>query len=369
MKPVQSVVHAGMCVVERGWLPDAPMRWAIRQLCAQRLKAERRNRGVLGQQEAIAAFVDALGRAEIAVLPDKANAQHYAVPPELFQLMLGPRLKYSCCWWDPTVRSLAEAEDASLALTAAHANVRDGMDILELGCGWGSLALWMAERYSQSRIVGVSNSVSQRRFIEAEARRRQLTNLTVVTADMNVFSTHERYDRVVSVEMFEHMRNYRALLERIDTWLRPNGQLFVHVFCHQQLAYFFEEEGAGNWMGRHFFSGGVMPSADLLPAVPSGFALDAQWEWDGRHYARTARAWLHNLDTRRAEAMEVLARARNGEDPRVWFGRWRLFLMACEELFGFGGGCEWGVAHYRFSKRREPAFHIAAPGHRPTPLE
>jgi cyclopropane-fatty-acyl-phospholipid synthase len=360
MKPVQSVVNAGMRVVEGGWLPDAPIRWAIRRLCAQRLKTERRSRGRLEQQEAIAAFVDALGRTEIAAVPEKANAQHYAVPPELFQLMLGPRLKYSCCWWDPAVRSLAEAEDASLARTAAYADLGDGMDILELGCGWGSLSLWMAERYPRGRIVAVSNSVSQRRFIEAEVRRRQLTNLTVVTADMNVFSTPERYDRVVSVEMLEHMRNYHVLLERIATWLRPNGQLFIHVFCHRELAYFFEEEGAGNWMGRHFFSGGLMPSADLLPSVPSGFTLDAQWQWDGRHYARTARAWLNNLDARRAEALEVLARAPNGGDPHIQFGRWRLFLMACEELFGFEGGREWGVAHYRFLKTAQSQVGLAS---------
>jgi len=360
MKPAQSMVDAGMSLVERGWVPDAPMRWAIRRLCAQRLRTERRNRGGLGQQDAMASFVDGLRRAEIASLPEKANAQHYAVPPELFQLMLGPRLKYSCCWWDHTVRSLADAEDASLTLTAAHAELGDGMDILELGCGWGSLSLWMAERYPHSRIVGVSNSVSQRRFIEAEARRRRLTNLTIVTADMNVFSTLERYDRVVSVEMFEHMRNYHVLLERIADWLRPNGRLFVHVFCHRQLAYFFEEEGAGNWMGRHFFSGGLMPSADLLPAVPSHLTLDAQWQWDGLHYARTARAWLNNLDARRPEALNVLARGRHGDDPHVWFGRWRLFLMACEELFGFEGGREWGVAHYRFSKAARARVGLAS---------
>jgi cyclopropane-fatty-acyl-phospholipid synthase len=250
VKSAQSIADGAMNLVERGWLPDVAIRWGIRRLCAQRLRAERRSRGGLGQKDAITSFVDGLQRAEVAAVPEKANAQHYSVPPEFFQLILGPRLKYSCCWWDHTVQSLAEAEDASLALTAAHANLGDGMDILELGCGWGSLSLWMAERYPHSRIVGVSNSVSQRRFIEAEARRRRLTNLTLVTADMNGFSTPERYDRVVSVEMFEHMRNYHALLERIATWLRPNGQLFVHVFCHRELAYFFEEEGQTiGWAG------------------------------------------------------------------------------------------------------------------------
>jgi cyclopropane-fatty-acyl-phospholipid synthase len=265
-------------------------------------------------------------------------------------MMLGPRLKYSSCWWDETTGSLAEAEEASLALTAAHADLGDGMDILELGCGWGSLSLWMAERYPRSRIVGVSNSHEQRRFIEAAARRRRLSNVTIVTADMNVFSTERTFDRVVSVEMFEHMRNYRVLLDRVAGWLRPHGLLFVHVFCHKELAYFFDEEGAGNWMGRHFFSGGVMPSADLLPSVPSAFMLDEQWHWNGQHYARTARAWLANLDGHRADALGVLARAYGGADAARWLGRWRMFLMACEELFGYAEGREWGVAHYRFSK-------------------
>ena len=355
-----TVTERIMALAERGWVPDAAIRWGIRRLCAERLRLERGRRGGLPQHDAIVAFIEGLRGAEVALVPDKANAQHYAVPPELFQLMLGRRLKYSACWWNDTATSLDAAEEASLALTAEHAALEDGLDILELGCGWGSLSLWMAERYPRSRIVGVSNSHSQRRFIEREARSLGLTNLSVVTADMNVFSTDERFDRVVSVEMFEHMRNYHALFDRIATWLRPDGLLFVHVFCHRDLPYFFEEDGAGNWMGRHFFSGGLMPSADLLPLVSSDFTLVGQWHWDGRHYARTARAWLANLDAHRTEVLEVLAAAYGARDAWRGLGRWRIFLMACEELFGYAGGREWGVAHYRFSRKSRARIERAS---------
>jgi cyclopropane-fatty-acyl-phospholipid synthase len=349
MSTVDAMTDRLMRPVECGWLPDPAIRWGIRRLCAERLRSERRKRGEQPQRAAIERFVATLRGDAIAPVPDKANAQHYAVPAELFELMLGRRLKYSCCWWDETTPDLDAAEEASLALTAAHANLHDGLDILDLGCGWGSLSLWMAERYPRSRIVGVSNSHSQRRFIEARARERGLANLSIVTADMNAFAIDRRFDRVVSVEMFEHMRNYHALLQRVAAWLRPGGQLFVHVFCHRELAYLFQEQGAGNWMGRHFFSGGLMPSADLLPSVESPFVLDEAWQWDGRHYARTARAWLDHLDERRSATLAVLGQAYGDGEARRWLGRWRIFLMACEELFGYADGAEWGVAHYRFS--------------------
>lgn len=346
------VVDSAFGLVERGWVPDAVVRLAIRRLCAQRLRDERPDNGRT-DREAIETFIDSLRGAEVAPVPHKANDQHYEVPAELFRLMLGPHLKYSCGLWDGPVTSLAQAEEAALAHTALHADLHDGMRILELGCGWGSLSLWMARHFPASRIVSVSNSSGQRQFIEHEARRRGISNLQVVTADINAFEPRESFDRIVSVEMFEHMRNYHVLLARIAGWLEPEGRLFVHVFCHRRFAYFFQEEGAGNWMGRHFFSGGLMPSADLLPSIESPLAVEAQWRWDGRHYQRTANAWLANLDAMRAPALEVLARTYGSAEAARWFGRWRIFFMACAELFGYAGGSEWGIAHYRFARAAE----------------
>jgi cyclopropane-fatty-acyl-phospholipid synthase len=342
-------LSAATAAVERGWVPDPAVRWGIRRLCVQRL---RQQTGVIedsgGDRAALARFIDRLRTSEIALLPEKANQQHYEVPADLFRLMLGPRLKYSCCWWEKGAGSLAAAEDVSLRLTSTHAGIEDGMRVLELGCGWGSLTLWLAEHYPHCSIVSVSNSASQRAFIEAAARERGLSNVSIVTADMNVFDADRRFDRVVSVEMFEHMRNHSALLSRIARWIEPDGRLFIHVFCHRRFAYEFDTDGAQNWMGRHFFTGGLMPSADLLPSLPSPFALEDEWRWPGMHYARTAEAWLANLDARSGEVLHALQRAYGHEDASRWLQRWRIFLMACAELFGYAGGSEWGVAHYRF---------------------
>ena len=346
--------------MERGWVPDPAVRWGIRRLCAQRLHQQRRAYQVDGDRSSLTGFIARLDSAAIAPVPDKANAQHYEVPAELFRLMLGPRMKYSCCWWDRTTRSLADAEEESLGITATHADIQDGMRILELGCGWGSLSLWLAERYPRCSIVGLSNSASQRQHIEAAAADRGLRNLTIVTADMNHFDTDRRFDRIVSVEMFEHMRNHPQLLARIARWLLPDGRLFIHVFCHRRFPYFFETEGAHNWMGRHFFTGGMMPSTDLLPSVPSRFAVEQQWLWPGTHYALTAEAWLANFDLRHDEVLAVLRRAHGPADAERWFVRWRVFLMACAEMFGYSGGHEWGVAQYRFAPRAEGRLREAS---------
>jgi cyclopropane-fatty-acyl-phospholipid synthase len=338
---------------ERGRIPDAAVRWGIRRLCGQRLRQEAARWPAGNEPAALARFLDSLRESEIAAVPDKANEQHYEVPVELFRLMLGPRLKYSACLWDDGVVSLAEAEVRALRVTAAHALIEDGMQVLELGCGWGSLSLWLAEAYPRCAVVGVSNSGSQHAFIEAEARARRLPNLTIVTADINGFDPGRRFDRVVSVEMFEHIRNHRRLLERIARWLQPDGRLFVHVFRHRRHAYLFETAGAHNWMGRNFFTGGMMPSADLLPAVAAPFVMEDRWDWDGTHYARSADAWLARLDAHRAAALGVLARAYGPSEAGHWLARWRIFLMACSELFGYAGGREWGVTHYRFAPRLE----------------
>ena len=338
-------------LAERGWLPDAVIRRAIRTLASQRLEQERGARGSLAQPEAIRQFIARLRHEPVALVPQKANEQHYEVPPALFKLMLGPALKYSCCWWNPQTSTLGQAESHSLNLTIEHADLADGMRILELGCGWGSLSLEMARRYPASDIVAVSNSTRQREHIQGEAARLGLRNLRVHTVDMNTFDPGVQFDRIVSVEMFEHMRNYPALLSRVARWLSPTGRLFVHVFCHRTFAYVFDEHDDDGWMGRHFFSGGMMPSADLLPSVPSPLRLERRWHWDGTHYQRTADAWLGNLDRHRAEALAVLAQTYGAHEATRWFGRWRLFLLACSEVFGYAGGGEWGVAHYRFAPK------------------
>ena len=294
----------------------------------------------------MAQFAAELCRAPVAIETDAANAQHYEVPAEFFVRALGPHLKYSACLWD-RARTLAEAEADMLALTCARADLSDGQDVLELGCGWGSLTLWMAERYPASRVTGVSNSASQRAFILARAAERGLGNVDVITADMRTFVAPGTYDRVVSVEMFEHLRNYHEVLRRIAQWLRPDGRLFVHVFCHRRFAYPFEVDGDGDWMARHFFTGGLMPSADLLPRFDDHLVVEDSFLLDGTHYARTAEAWLANTDRHTAELRRVLDTATGGDGARA-VRRWRLFFMACAELFGHAGGSEWPVAHYRF---------------------
>ena len=281
----------------------------------------------------------------IAAVPDSANRQHYEVPAEFFQASLGPKLKYSSCLWNKAM-TLAEAEIEALAETCVHADLQDGQSILELGCGWGSLTLWMAEKYPHATITGVSNSASQRHYIEGQCRSRGLSNVTILTADMNDFDVDGRFDRIVSIEMFEHMRNWRTLLSRVRRWVHPDGRLMIHVFCHASDPYLFQDRGNSDWMARHFFSGGMMPSFDLVQNFADLFHLEESWKWDGTHYARTAEAWLDNLDEHRAEARSALT---PGGDAARAVQRWRMFFMACAELFGMDGGQTWLVGHYRLA--------------------
>ena len=336
-----SAIAMATGVIERVPLPDLVTNAGISWL------VERTRRKLAGRTDGEeAAFARSMAESPVAVRPDAANAQHYEVPAAFFGLVLGARRKYSCCLYRGEDDTLDMAEKHALAETAEHADLADGQDILELGCGWGSLSLWMAERFPRSRITAVSNSRSQRAYIEAEARARGFENLRVVTADMNDFSIDTRFDRVVSVEMFEHMTNWHALLRKVHGWLRPDGRLFLHVFSHRAGSYRFDTDDKEDWIAQHFFTGGIMPSHGLIRRVASGFMTEQEWQWSGTHYARTARDWLANFDRNDAAVSEVL-RSVYGAEAGLWRRRWRLFFLATAGLFGHAGGSEWGVSHYR----------------------
>ena len=338
MSPVASAIQ----MFEGAPLPDFARRAAVGLLV-----------GATGQKLAAGGSADdgfarAMDDFPIAQDTDAANRQHYELPAAFFERVLGPHLKYSCCYFEPGVSDLAEAEAEALRQTATNADLQDGQSILELGCGWGSLSLWMANAFPRARIVSVSNSASQRDFIEGRARRRGLSNLQVVTADMNDFAPDQRFDRIVSVEMFEHMANWRALLTRARTWLAPSGRLFIHVFSHRSAPYRFDAADKADWIAQHFFTGGIMPSHGLIRRFDDLFSVEAEWRWNGSHYARTARAWLANYDRHASEIAPIL-RDVYGPQATLWGRRWRLFFLATEGLFGHGGGEAWGVSHYRLA--------------------
>lgn len=340
MKPIE--------LAEKGLVPDWLIRRGIRALLKRRLLGEAVD-DPEAQSMRYQALMDELADSSIAIETVAANEQHYEVPAAFFQQVLGQRLKYSSALWPPGVDDLDEAETAMLEQTCRNAMLADGQDVLELGCGWGSLTLWMASRYPASRITAVSNSGSQREHIEKRASELGLDNIEVITCDVNDLSLEKRFDRIVSVEMFEHVRNYRQLLGRLAAWMRPDARLFVHIFCHRFLAYPFETQGEDNWMGRHFFTGGLMPAADTLLHFADDVVIERRWLYSGEHYAKTARGWLDNLD-RRSRYVRSIMDEVYGDDAAVWQQRWRIFFMACEELFGFDGGRQWLVGHFRFRK-------------------
>jgi len=339
----------GIELAERGWLPDPIVRHGIRGLLARRLAQENGNCRE-ANAEAQRALIARLRGSPVALETAAANRQHYEVPSAFFERVLGKWLKYSSGYWPAGIDTLDAAEEAMLRLTCQRAQLADGMEVLDLGCGWGSLSLWIATHYPHCRVVGVSNSRSQRAFIEARARGLGLHNVRIITADVNEFVAPQQFDRAISVEMFEHVRNYQVLLERIAGWLRSTGKLLVHVFCHAEMAYPFETEGEDDWMGRNFFSGGLMPSADLLLHFQRDLAIEDRWLIDGTHYARTLEAWLTRLDVQRDELRAILA-AGGEPDPHRALERWRIFLMACAELFAYRRGHEWLVGHYLFAQR------------------
>ncbi|MBN1321622.1 MAG: class I SAM-dependent methyltransferase [Thermoleophilia bacterium] len=333
-----------------GLLPDKILRRVVRTRVKGLVHSlEGQSPEERGERER--ALLAGLERGPIAIAPEDANRQHYDLPPGFFQAVLGPRLKYSSCYWPAGVVDLGGAEEAMLALTAERAGLEDGQDILDLGCGWGSLSLWAAERFPRCRILAVSNSREQRNYIQQACAVRGLANVEVVTQEVGAFEPGRTFDRVVSVEMFEHARNHGLLLRRVAGWLKPEGKLFVHVFCHRRHLYAFERDGMGGWMEERFFSGGIMPSWDYLTRYQDELVLAARWEVDGTHYARTLRAWLENLDHRREAVTPLLESTYGRGKARLWLAYWRVFFIACEETFALGSGREYFVGHYLFCGR------------------
>jgi cyclopropane-fatty-acyl-phospholipid synthase len=336
-------------LLERDVIPDGLIRLGIRRICAARLR-EQQAGGVAQQARRREQFIAELKRSPIALRTEAANAQHYEVPAEFFQLVLGKRLKYSCGYWPEEARTLDESEETMLELYCKRARLEDGQAVLELGCGWGSLSLYIAQRFPSSRVVGVSNSRTQKAFIEARAQALGLKNLEIQTADMNIFAAGGQFGRVISIEMFEHMRNYERLLSRVASWMKPDGLLFVHIFTHKKFAYPYEVRDASDWMAKYFFTGGIMPSDDLLAEFQNDVKLIEHWQVDGTHYQKTSEAWLRKMDEQREKILELFAQTYGDEQKLRWFVRWRLFFMACAELFGYQGGRQWLVSHYLFKK-------------------
>jgi cyclopropane-fatty-acyl-phospholipid synthase len=341
-------------MAEKGLLPDSAIRSGIRRLSQTRLdeiSAADCERSIRIETD----FITAMNQSPIALVPELANAQHYEVPAEFFQLCLGKHRKYSSCFWLPDTRTLDEAEANALKLSCEHADLANGQQVLELGCGWGSLALWMAEHYPQSNITAVSNSNSQREYIQATAKTRGLHNIQVITCDMNTFNPADhgiqhQFNRVVSVEMFEHMRNHQLLYKKVHDWLLPGGKFFMHIFVHRSTPYAFEVQGEDDWMSQFFFSGGMMPSDDLPLHFQQHLKLKQRWRWDGTHYEKTANAWLDNMDLHKDKITPILESTYGAENAEQWRNRWRIFYMACAELFGYRHGQEWWVTHYQFER-------------------
>lgn len=338
-----ALIRTALPIFESSIMPDTVTRLAIDTLVGH----TRRNLANIPPQ-ATAKFACEMKARPIAIHTDAANAQHYEVPAAFFVLVLGAQRKYSCCYYENPSTSLDEAEEFSLSQTAAHAGLADGQSILELGCGWGSLSLWMARAYPLARITAVSNSYTQRTEIEKRAADEGLSNLTVITADANTFDPKKTFDRIVSIEMFEHMSNWHALLARLRQCLHPDGRLFLHVFTHHTTPYRFDHNDSSDWIGKNFFTGGIMPSARLIDEFSDLFHVEQRWQWAGTHYARTAKDWLTNLDAN-SEAIMRLFETCYGRDAALWHRRWRLFFLATEGLFGHDSGCQWGVCHYRLA--------------------
>lgn len=340
--------------MEQGKIPDFVIRMGIRRLLKTRLLQMKNE--VNGQlSHYLANYVQQLKSSPLAILTDVANQQHYEVPTEYFHLSLGAHKKYSSCYWTDEMLTLEQAEQKSLDLSIEHAQIQNGMAVLELGCGWGSLSLELARRFPDSKITSVSNSRTQKLYIDEQARLRGLSNLTVLTRDLSKEESYDfgetKYDRVMSIEMMEHLRNYEKFFSLVSKSMKKEAKFFIHIFTHKTTPYFFETEGEDNWMGKYFFSGGQMPSRDLFDQFDKDLRVEQKWDWNGQHYQKTLEAWLHKMDQNEEVIRELFAQAYGQHQVETWINRWRVFYMACAELFGYNKGEEWGVTHYLMSRK------------------
>jgi len=331
-------------------IPDFLIRIGIRRLLKQRLKDE--NKGSPEKNQAhLMELINELKNSPIAIATEAANEQHYEVPTEFYEYCLGKHLKYSSGYWNDGVSDIDTSETDMLELTCQRAELQNGQDVLELGCGWGSLSLFMAARFPQSNFTVVSNSRTQKIYIDEQAGQRRLKNLRVITANINDFKPLQTFDRVVSVEMFEHMRNYKKLMHLVSSALNTEGKLFVHIFTHREYAYKFEVTDETDWMSKYFFTGGIMPSDDLLLYFNDQLSIEKHWHISGTHYSKTSEAWLKNMDKHKNKIIPLFETTYGKSEALKWWVYWRVFYMACAELWGYKNGKEWIVSHYLFNKK------------------
>jgi len=343
--------NLALSMVEKGLIPDLLVRIGIRALLRKRLIDINSSECELADKNQMK-MISVMNNSPIAMNTSSANEQHYEVLPEFYELVLGERFKYSCCFWGEDTNNLDTAEINALKITCKRAKLSDGQTVLDMGCGWGSLSLWIAENYPNSSVLSVSNSKTQKTFIENIAKSKNFTNINVITKDMKEFNTDKKFDRIVSLEMFEHMKNYKKLFNRVSKWLNNDGLFFMHIFCHKTVPYEFIDNGPNDWMSRHFFTGGIMPSDDLPLFFQDDLSIAKRWRWNGNHYAKTCNAWLKRMDSQESTIMPVLERVY-GDNKKKWQQRWRIFFMSCSELFAFSGGNEWYVSHYLFKKNNK----------------
>lgn len=340
--------------MEQGFVPDPVIRFGVRSLLKQRLQ-EMQSQEEKAQGEFIKVHADLLRKSPLAIMTKQANEQHYEVPTEFYELCLGQHKKYSSCYWDSHTVELEQAERNALNISIERAEIKDGMRILELGCGWGSLSLELARRFPNSAITAVSNSATQKKFIDSQGEKNGFKNLTILTRDLGKEESYnfgsEKFDRVMSIEMMEHIRNYEKFFSLVSANMKPEAKMFVHIFTHKKTPYFFETDGEDNWMGKYFFSGGQMPARDLFDLFDQDLKVESKWDWNGTHYQKTLEAWLHKMDQNEDKVKGLFEQAYGKEQAEVWINRWRVFYIACSELFGFNNGEEWAVTHYLLSKK------------------
>ena len=329
-----------LTIAELGLIPDVFIKTAVRFITKKRLNES-------GIHENKLNVIKSISEGGIAEKTDDANEQHYEVPPEFFKYALGKNLKYSCSFFDKT-DSLDEAEKSMIELYIERADIQEGHDILDLGCGWGSFSLYVAEKYPSVSITAVSNSKDQIAFIQNEAKRRGLFNIKASKMDVNNLDLDNKFDRIVSIEMFEHLRNYKLILNSLNSLLKPDGRLFIHIFCHKELTYFYEIKNSFDWMTKYFFEGGIMPSQDIFKYFDDELEVINQWDVNGNHYAQTCKAWLNNHYKNKDKILDIFD--KHYDKPKIWFNRWRIFFLSCEAFFAINNGREYFVSHYLLKK-------------------